>query len=102
MSAVGKSFSYNGSLLGKKIQPSLVVDNKPLVNNLEFIVPKDASEIFDIVDAAKFLGVAVRTLRQYVLDGRIPCIRYSRKKRVFLKTNLVAFMKKHHMTYEEN
>lgn len=95
-----KSYSYDGSLFKKKVQPSLITDNKPLRDNLEFIVPKDASEVFEIVDAAKFLGVAVRTLRQYVLDGRIPCIRYSRKKRVFLKTNLVSFMKKHHITYE--
>ena len=48
-------------------------------NPIASLLNSEASDILDVVDAAKFLRVSEKTLRTYTKSGRIPSVRLGRR-----------------------
>ncbi len=92
---IQKATVSNGSLLRKVEQPSLVhlQTNRPIRDNLVFLVPKDATEVFSAKEAAIYLKISMRTLKNYRYEGVLEYIQYNSRKIVYTKAQLDTFLK---------
>jgi hypothetical protein len=90
-----KASASNGSLLKKVVQLSLVnaQTGKALRDNIVFLVPKDATEVFSASEAAKYLKITMRTLKNYRYEGELEYLQYNSRKIVYTKNQLDSFLR---------
>lgn len=57
--------------------------------------PNDVSDVLTVDEAATLLRLHVKSLYKLIDEGRIPCVRLSRRRIRLLRSSLLAWLKGH-------